>query len=85
MIFKTISWSLEHFFLTLGQNNFGNKIPLFSRFEVMVTFVSDIILSTPYAALIRINTVLTTVKNIRSALKIHFGILLKQIVTLFAQ
>ena len=51
----------------------------------MVTFVSDIILSTPYAALIRINTVLTTVKNIRSALKIHFGILLKQIVTLFAQ
>ena len=82
MIFKTISWSLEHFFLTLGQNNFGNKIPLFSRFEVMVTFVSDIILP---PMLIRINTVLTTVKNIRSALKIHFGILLKQIVTLFAQ
>ena len=21
------SWSLEHFFLTVGQNNFGNKIP----------------------------------------------------------
>ena len=22
------SWSLEHFFLTVGQNNFGNKTPL---------------------------------------------------------
>ena len=28
--FKKISWSLEHFFLTIGQKNFGNKIPLFS-------------------------------------------------------
>ena len=26
--FKSFSWSLEHFFLTVGQNNFGNKIPL---------------------------------------------------------
>ena len=26
-IFKTFSQSLEHFFLTAGQNNFGNKIP----------------------------------------------------------
>ena len=25
--FKSLSWSLEHFFLTVGQNNFGNKIP----------------------------------------------------------
>ena len=25
--FKSFSRSLEHFFLTLGQNNFGNKIP----------------------------------------------------------
>ena len=25
--FKTFSWSLEQFFLTVGQNNFGNKIP----------------------------------------------------------
>ena len=27
--FKSFSRSLEHFFLTVGQNNFGNKIPLF--------------------------------------------------------
>ena len=27
--FKSFSWSLEQFFLTVGQNNFGNKIPLF--------------------------------------------------------
>ena len=27
--FKSFSWSLEHFFLTVGQNNFGNKIPCF--------------------------------------------------------
>ena len=26
--FKTFSQSLEQFFLTVGQNNFGNKIPL---------------------------------------------------------
>ena len=26
--FKIFSWSLEQFFLTVGQNNFGNKIPL---------------------------------------------------------
>ena len=25
--FKSFSRSLEHFFLTVGQNNFGNKIP----------------------------------------------------------
>ena len=25
--FKKLSWSLEQFFLTVGQNNFGNKIP----------------------------------------------------------
>jgi hypothetical protein len=25
--FKSFSWSLEHFFLTVDQNNFGNKIP----------------------------------------------------------
>ena len=25
--FKSFFWSLEHFFLTVGQNNFGNKIP----------------------------------------------------------
>ena len=27
-ISKTFSQSLEHFFLTVGQSNFGNKIPL---------------------------------------------------------
>ena len=26
--FKSFSRSLEHFFLTVGQNNFGNKIPV---------------------------------------------------------
>ena len=26
---KSFSQSLEHFFLTVGQNNFGNKIPFF--------------------------------------------------------
>ena len=26
--FKSFSWSLEQFFLTVCQNNFGNKIPL---------------------------------------------------------
>ena len=29
--FKSFSWSLEQFFLTLGQNNFGNKIQFFFR------------------------------------------------------
>ena len=28
--FKSFSQSLEHFFLTVGQNNFGNKIPIIS-------------------------------------------------------
>ena len=28
--FKIFSWSLEQFFLTVGQNNFGNKIPFLS-------------------------------------------------------
>ena len=26
--FKSFSWSVEQFFLIIGQNNFGNKIPL---------------------------------------------------------
>ena len=30
--FKSFSLSLEQHFLTVGQNNFGNKIPLFSLF-----------------------------------------------------
>ena len=28
---KSFSRSLEQFFLTVGQNNFGNKIPLMKR------------------------------------------------------
>ena len=28
--FKSFSWSLEQFFLTVGKNNFGNKIPCFA-------------------------------------------------------
>ena len=28
--FKIFSWSLEQFFLKVGQNNFGNKIPFLS-------------------------------------------------------
>ena len=35
--FKSFSRSLEHFFLTVGQNNFGNKIPFVSR----ATYISD--------------------------------------------
>ena len=31
--FKSFYWSLEQFFLTVGQNNFGNKIP-FHSFDV---------------------------------------------------
>ena len=30
--FKSFSWSLEYFFLTVGQNNFGNKIPFMANF-----------------------------------------------------
>ena len=31
--FKSFSWSLEQFFLTVGRNNFGNKIPFHSANE----------------------------------------------------
>ena len=31
LAFKSFSRSLEQFFLTVGQNNFGNKIPIFLR------------------------------------------------------
>ena len=30
---KSFSLSLEHFFLTVSQNNFGNKIPFFQKTE----------------------------------------------------
>ena len=43
--FKSFSWSQEQFFLTVGQNNFGNKIPfwdhqnkLFNRWKVKTIF-----------------------------------------------
>ena len=32
--FKSFSQSLEQFFLTVGQNNFGNKIPFFLGWHV---------------------------------------------------
>ena len=32
-ILQSFSRSLEHFFLTVGQNNFGNKIPFLSGNE----------------------------------------------------
>ena len=32
--FKKISRSLEQFFLTVGQNNFGNKIPFMSSLKI---------------------------------------------------
>ena len=31
--FKSFSRSLEQFFLTVGQNNFGNKIPFHTMYE----------------------------------------------------
>ena len=33
--FKSFSWSLEQFFLTVGQNNFGNKIPFILLFSLV--------------------------------------------------
>ena len=38
--FKFFSWSLEQFFLTVDQNNFGNKIPFLWPREKMVTFIA---------------------------------------------
>ena len=35
--FKSFSQSLEHFFLTVGQNNFGNKIPFLMSFSNLIT------------------------------------------------
>ena len=40
--FKSFSWSLEQFFLTVGQNNFGNKLPfLFSFLKAKVLFCKE--------------------------------------------
>ena len=36
--FKSFSWSLEHFFLTVGQNNFGNKILFLKELSVLIFF-----------------------------------------------
>ena len=38
--FKSFSWSLEQFFLTVGQNNFGNKIPFSPFFKYFVRCVT---------------------------------------------
>ena len=37
--FKSFSRSLEHFFLTVGQNNFGNKIPFIRQYLAKMYFV----------------------------------------------
>ena len=37
--FKRFSQSVEHFFLTVGQNNFGNKIPLFISLRGHVHYI----------------------------------------------
>ena len=36
--FKSFSWSVEQFFLTVGQNNFGNKIPNFTFYLISKHF-----------------------------------------------
>ena len=36
--FKSFSWSLEQFFLTVGQNDFGNKIPFLRIFWLISRF-----------------------------------------------
>ena len=39
--FKSFSRSLEHFFLTVGQNHFCNKIPYLNLFFFMICFYSS--------------------------------------------
>ena len=36
--FKSFSWSVEQFFLTVGQNNFANKIPLKVKIQPRKSF-----------------------------------------------
>ena len=43
-IFKSFSRSLEQFFLTVGQNNFGNKIPIF-YYDFYWSFLSFLFVS----------------------------------------
>ena len=44
--FKSFSRSLEQFFLTVGQNNFGNKIPFFivKRCKIKLVFTCQVLL-----------------------------------------
>ena len=42
--FKSLSRSLEQFFLTVGQNNFGNKMPLIALFRTYSTFIGMLVL-----------------------------------------
>ena len=52
--FKSFSRSLEQFFLTVGQNNFGNKIPMYTL-ELFQTFLK---LLFPYCATLHYNRLL---------------------------
>ena len=38
---RSFSQSLEHFFLTVGQNNFGNKIQLIGALLIYITTVDS--------------------------------------------
>ena len=45
---KNISWSLEQFFLAVGQNNFGNKIPFFTShifLDLLTRLKSEMVVS----------------------------------------
>ena len=39
--FKSFSRSVEHFFLTIGQNNFGNKIPFHEGDENLIESMAN--------------------------------------------
>ena len=67
--FKSFSRSLEHFFLTVGQNNFGNKIPfaLFSLF-LLPTFSFFFLWHTPFSVslqhlLLRLNWIMWLISS----------------------
>ena len=40
--FRSFSWSIELFFLTVGQNNFGNKIPFFVNAQAALKFLCNL-------------------------------------------
>ena len=62
--FKSFSWSLEQFFLTVGQNNFGNKIPLMNspinseikmnKIETKMSVATDLIIILIFIDIIKI-------------------------------